>query len=459
MTVSISSHRDPQREEWLELLAGRLAEAAGREAGRALHVGVIGALGAHDVGDEAMLVGLSAELRDRLPGIQFTVFSTRPSVTEAYLGVDALPTLHRWVFDRRRPGALALYGLDRLESHLTCVLRWLLPLREEWCGGWVYRGAFAALERRVRRLAQSAVTDGRSLPDTLIGRHVAALQRLDALIMLGGGYLNSWHVKAASYLYSITVDAAVDLGKPVFGSGLNLGPFNGYDLRRLAHTLRRYELIGLRDQQESLAALRAMGIFDGRIHRFSQDDAIGLETSALGDTGLTRLVAEWRPYVVLQAHLWRTGREDCDRLFGAMAEVVDRIVASGRRVLLVPMTFGDRPRSDRVALEGIRALCTSTDSVRHAPAGLRPEQLKYLFAQSEGAVVTRHHGMVFALGAGVRCVAVVLDSYYRQKLAGVAAAYGARCSLVPLSDVTATTLARGLELPGLSGRQGESRGA
>jgi polysaccharide pyruvyl transferase WcaK-like protein len=271
--------------------------------------------------------------------------------------------------------------------------------------------------------------------------HVNDLADVDALLLLGGGYLNSWHVKASSYLYAISADAAADLNKPVFGTGLNLGPFNSIDSRRLSRTLRRFDLIGVRDRRESFAWLHAHGFLDPAIHRFSQDDAIGLVPTSEGREDLELLVAHLHPYIALQAHFWRLDETASDRLLATLADAAEQLVRrSGLRVLLIPMTFGNRARSDRDVLSHLPIDEGLKEHIVMAPDGLSPQQLKYLFANASGAIVTRHHGMMFALSAGVRCQAIILDPYYRQKLEGVAADFGELCTLLPLASLSSSAL-------------------
>jgi polysaccharide pyruvyl transferase WcaK-like protein len=123
-----------------------------------------------------------------------------------------------------------------------------------------------------------------------------------------------------------------------------------------------------------------------------------------------------------------------------VADALRRLAARGWKVLLIPMTFGRRSRTDRDALDRLHAASGAPEQIVHAPEGLLPQQLKYLFAHAGGAVVTRHHAFVFAIASGVPCVAIVMDEYYRQKLGGMASESDGKGILVPLDRATSDAL-------------------
>jgi polysaccharide pyruvyl transferase WcaK-like protein len=422
------------RDQWMQLLTDRIQESTGKAAEEECHIGIIGALGAHDVGDEAMLRSLMGEIAGRMPGAVFTVFSNRPEVTDAYLATQSAPTLHRWLYNRRSLLSWVLNGADALEAALTRLAGAVFQLDPIMCDEWLLRGVLALLDKRLDRLTRDSAC-GRLRGDaSLLSEHVRRVAACDVVLLLGGGYLNSWHVKARAYITLATAQIALRLGKPVFASGLNLGPFNRYDLRAVGRILGQFELIGLRDRDESPEALRQMGIWDPAIHHFSSDDAIMLGASTLGQPELEGLTAELGSYVAFQMHRWLLSTKDLHSLSAAMAEALDQVVERHDvHVLMVPMTFGEVGSRDLAVMKGVQATARHADRFHAAATTLQPEQLKYLFSRAQCAVVTRHHALVFAVSSGVPCVAVELDPYYRMKLAGMAGEYEGLCSILPMS--------------------------
>src|SRR5258705_1624220 len=385
--------RDAARTGWQRRLGEELERSVPAPKGRSRRIGIIGALGAHDVGDEAMLLAVMGERRAWDPSVEIRVFSMRPTVTAEYLGAPALPELHVWAFDRSRVASLALFALDRIETRLTALLRRVVRLREEQSGGWLMRVAFRRLAKRLESVAERRKSSPGPVgaPRTFLERHVEDLAALDAMLVLGGGYLNSWHVKARTFLFLGTTRAAMTLGKPVFAGGLNLGPYNDLDRRCVAEVLRDFRLVGLRDQCESIRELKAMGIFDPTRHLFSSDDAVSLPASSMGAPQLDSIVGELGEYVSVQLHYWRMPASELEHLLGAVAETLDRVVDARRcSVLMIPMTFGERARSDRALLQELQERSRNASRFVMAPDHLKPQQLKFLFSRARASIVTRH---------------------------------------------------------------------
>jgi polysaccharide pyruvyl transferase WcaK-like protein len=191
-----------------------------------------------------------------------------------------------------------------------------------------------------------------------------------------------------------------------------------------------------------------MGIFAAERHMFSSDDAVSLPATPLGDGRLDALVKGIGAYVAVQLHYWHMPPAHVERLLGGVAEALDRMVEKrGCSVLMIPMTFGDRARSDRALLEELRRRSAHPGRFHMAPDDLKPQQLKYLFGQASSAVVSRHHAMVFSITSGVHCAAIVLDPYYRMKLRGVADDYPGLAVLLEESEATPTSLLGALEPP------------
>jgi polysaccharide pyruvyl transferase WcaK-like protein len=417
------------RRQWLEKLKASLDAVSPTKQG-ALHIGIIGALGTGDVGDEAMLLSFIRELREINPEYKVSVFSVNPSLTENYTGIPCEPTAHAWHAPRKNPLATILVIADRVEEILTKSLPILRRQKEVNRGQWIARLIHLSVLRRARRLGKKMRDRGILAGRGSLQSHIRQISNLDALIFLGGGYINSWHVKANSYLYLLSAVVAFELGTPVMGTGMNLGPFNSFDLGRIAPILKRFSLIGLRDDRESVKALKFMDIYSPRKHSYSNDDAINLP--ATSDPELEKWTADVGPYISLHAHYWRLTPIQWLDFAAKLAKVVDALIAdTGYSIVMLPMIFGPSSELfDARALRDIAEHCVNSTSMRMAPNNLGPEQLRYLYGKAASAIVCRHHSMVFSLAAGVPTTALYFDAYYRQKMVGVASSFGNLCTVV-----------------------------
>jgi polysaccharide pyruvyl transferase WcaK-like protein len=420
------------RADWLEHLTGSLKRITPR-SGPHLKIGIVGALGTGDVGDEAMLCSFMAELEARLGKPTLIVFSMGPAVTKAYVGIECLPTAHRWMAERESLARKITSALHRVESGLTRILGRFLSIPEIIRDGWACRISFRMVTRRARAMARGLEQGSGLRSDGFLADHVRVISELDALIYLGGGYLNSWHVKADTYLFLLSAEVALELGIPTYASGINLGPLNRLDRRWVAPVLNRFELIGCRDRKQSFELAEAMGIrADGRLH-YSSDDAICLASEPT--TALEKLVSDLGSYLALQVHYWRLDDTRWHAFVNRLADAVQNYACARHlAVLMIPMTFGESAEAfDQAALLEVAALAGSGVRFELAPPNCRPSELKFLFGMAASALVTRHHAMVFSVASGVRTVAISYDQYYRQKLDGVAEDFGEICEVVDCS--------------------------
>jgi polysaccharide pyruvyl transferase WcaK-like protein len=424
MTGTRSGAAQVSRSLWLDLLANRLQRIhPDKDIAR---IGILGALGTGDVGDEAMLVSLLTELEARLENVDFTVFTIVPERTFRYTGIRGVPTAHDWFRPRESVAVAAASVASRLERFIT-GLPGLRSLPETDRNGWVLRFIYRELIKQACAVAAAKRHVWSAKRYRRLARHIEDLSGLHALVYLGGGYINSWHVKADCYVYLLSAAVAQTLHIPVFGSGMNLGPFNNFDRKHLAPILRRFELIGIRDWDESVRELNRMGIFSEDKHHFSTDDAINLTPTSNGP--INDFVANAGPYLALHVHYWRMSDSEWSAFAGELAQAVDGIIErSGRSVIMIPMLFGpNRHEGDAAALRDIAKRCHYHDRMFMAPDNLSPGQLKTLFGRADGALVTRHHAMVFSVTSGVPTVALYFDDYYRMKIVGVAGQFGDLC--------------------------------
>lgn len=433
--------RTPDPQKWYDYVRARIRSLAGRAGQRSVRIGLLGALGHYDIGDESMCWAVRTFLLSFLPDADLRVFSADPEATTGYLGVPTVPTLYARVMQRGRITDRLLVAAERAGSYFARRQRRRMEGRPR--SGLVRMLMIRRLvrfEQQVRafcdRRARRLRPEWRSHLDDLSG--------LDAVILLGGGYLNSWHV-SPRHLYSwlMTYRALELLGIPILSGSLNLGPLDAIDRTWVARALAGFEVIGLRDWRESLAELSRME--DCRRVRvlYSSDHAMRLASDPLGDRGLEDLVRTRQPYLIVQMHPWLLEADAQQRLVSLVADALDRLVAS-RTVNLCMTSFLFAPvplNRDAIMLARVRDCLKHRDAAFDAPRDLRPPQMKYLLAHGAGVVCTRHHPFVFALGAGVRSLAICYDRYYAMKLEGVLPPYADLGRVRSIHAITAASLA------------------
>jgi polysaccharide pyruvyl transferase WcaK-like protein len=418
------------RLQWLDRLREFIDSEVKAKPGDAKRIGILGALGTGDVGDEAMLIALLGELRDLDSDFEFAVFSLNPELTECYTGIPCLPTAHAWNSRRRNPIAVLTSAAFWLEGKFSALVPVRFRRDEVDRGQWVARLVYLGLLKRARKLAARFNRTGLLGGSGILREHISDISSVDVLIYLGGGYINSWHVKAQSYLYLISSAVAVELDIPVMGTGMNLGPFNTFDSNHISPILKRFSLIGIRDEQQSIRALKDMGIYCETAHYFSSDDATNLCPQS--NPTLLEWADQFSPYIALHVHYWRLSDRDWQNFSRKIAAVADSIISkAGINIVMIPMIFGPKaPAFDARALKDVADQCKHSNRILMAPENLTPQNLRYLYGRASCALVCRHHSMVFSLAADVPTTALAYDEYYRQKLFGIASHCPDNCEVL-----------------------------
>lgn len=408
------------RSQWIELLVDSIATT--KKANEVIRIGVVGALGTYDLGDEAMLMALKGELDASRDGLEFVAFSVSPSYTRRVASVDCVPSPHLFYEPRKRLAHFIVALLDLFEEKISSWIgRLLRPGRElsVWQGGWIKRAFILWQWRRPNRLIRhpspSRAKSRYGFWDTT-AEHVSGL---DALLYLGGGYINSWNIKADTFWYLLISRIASARGVPVFASSLNLGPFNRFDRRVVYNTLSSFRLVGVRDARESLEHCRRIAQGHPSFsYEVSGDDATSLPIEA---TDRTRaILAQNVPFLALHVHRWRLPNSMWNAFAQRIASVINQWTEqSGHHVMMLSMTTLDPADPDRRALEDIARRIQRSERIIWPPERLVPGEIKHLFVSAAESLVTRHHSLVFAGGTQRPAVAVAYDRYYEMKLTGI----------------------------------------
>lgn len=413
------------RRLWVERLSSSLAQLHPK-SGR-LRVGIVGALGSGDVGDEAMLVSLVEELKARLFGVEFLAFSVNPGLTYAYTSIPTVGLLSTYL----SPTSDLRYLLARLAGGLEERVERILLRRiniEEVDRGQRIRRFF--LESRSKKILRRCLDMGES-DMSKVHPHAKDVAGLDALVVLGGAYLNSWNVKSGIYEYLLPARVAALYKVPVFGGGLNLGPYNRSDAAFIKGVLSNFELIGCRDNAESIRALRDLGIFDDSKHLYSCDDAISLVPEYTSE--VDRFIDFNSPYIAFNVHYWKLDSEKWELFSRQLAQVLAGLVARYKcKIVPISMAFSDaRKGLDDAAIHDVlRVADLPSGTVVHPEGVMSIGKIKGLYAKARITIATRHHPMVLSVSSGVPTLSIAFDDYYRMKLEGVGAYFPGLFSVV-----------------------------
>lgn len=342
-----------------------------------------------NVGDEAQLGACLARWKKVEPDCAITVFSPNPGFTSALHEVPVAWAPRVAWFQSNTGGN---YSGD---------------LAFQWRFIWIWL-----------RLNITARCMRAGIPFMLANADEAEILRLvqthDVLHISGGGFLTGM-TRSRLWENCLLIRCAQLLGTPVLLTGHNIGVFRNVGDRFLSRlAFRGVKYIGLRDGDQSPAALKSIGIRDQQIHA-DCDDALlfdPLPPAEVADRLHAQGVDTQRSWVAVNFHWWGQPENERGINEARFAEVCDYLATKHDLLpVFVSMVPTDHPANLAVHSKMkqpavVLDYCADHRYVRGVIAGARM------------VFTMKHHPIIFAQGEGVPSVAVALDDYYAHKNKG-----------------------------------------
>lgn len=345
-----------------------------------MRIGLLGWYGHHNVGDDALMEAVRADLLRAAPGAQVVIFADRPDAIERDFGLEAAP---------------------------------LLPI--------------------------SPMNFARS-PRT-VGLAARAWRRLDTLVLGGGGFFAD-DVSARNVVkWSSYILGSKAAGKQVLTCGIGVGPIRRPACQRLARlAFQAADGVSVRDE-ESREWLRRCGV--SREVHVTGDPVLGSALPEVDVTGVERAAGlePGQPFVALsvppffhdsarwpgRAQAWEDYRE-------AWVGLCEAALARGVTPLFVPMQHpsaeGGLHYSD---LEFARDVAGRVGSgVRVVRDYQGPAQVAALLRRAGLVMAVRFHALVLAARADVAVAGVV----YHHKAGALARRLGIEDAFLPVEQVS-----------------------
>lgn len=351
--------------------------------------------GSYHLGDEAMTEVAITQLQRR--GAEVTLIAGDPAISAAMYGVDTVPQ----------------FGYRALAT------------RASW------KARLAELDDML-----DAVFAGEREAPAYAAETLAALAAADAVVIAGGGNLNS---KWAHHIFErLTLKrAAAARGIPLYVTSQTVGPeLDAADRKLLAEILSYARVFGAREGTtaqlmrelggSNASAAQAPGTQTPAAQTHvvhTLDDAILLEAAELSSQQQADLKLPER-YIVgsFTFHSFSTGLTH-EEYYRAAAALLDEAVAtSDADVLLLPhmgtLEHNDRddPRSDVYGHDRIVAH-TRSGRVRSLPM-MSARELLAVTAGAMFTLSTRYHPVIFGVGVGTPAIGLVISYYSAVRVRG-----------------------------------------
>ncbi len=349
------------------------------------HCVVLSSIGARNVGDEAMLLGVVSGLRRRIPDVRISVVSATPldpvvrhalgGPSEFLSSYSAFRFRVRWQKAAKR---VPIVG-GELTNELTALLV-RLGMRGKW-------GA---------RLL--------GLP-TGFASTVKACRTADAVVDIGGANING--IWSSSFFDKATLASLAMAETPVFHTGQGVEtlvhPMGRRRLRRLA---KNSEAFWVREQASLDTTLRS-GVPPGEVS-LTGDDAFHLRP--------TSEPVRKEPYIAVQFRKYLEYVEE--EALVAFADALDAVSErTGVRLVGIPMHFGHR--DERHDLAEIRARMNRAENFEILQDELAVQDALDLVDRALVSIGMSHHFAVFSVITGTPAITLVHGAHYEHKMRGL----------------------------------------
>lgn len=272
-----------------------------------------------------------------------------------------------------------------------------------------------------------------------IRAEVTAIREADAVIALGGGYLNGKNNAGGDlnvYYLLLPARLAQRLNKPVIFAPQSYGPFgNAKQERWVRDTLNKTDLIMVREQT-SMELLARLGVHTKLLHK-TVDSGFAFTVPAEPDALARYGIAKGEKVVGMTARNWLTpGAQTAYEQ--ALAKTIDYIRAKhGMRVLLIPqVTSAFQADDDRIVEKRIASYCNPASQPVVVDETISHTTLKALYGALDYLVGTRFHSVIFGLTSRVPAIAIE----YEHKTGGIMHDLDLDAWVLKIADVTAPGL-------------------
>ncbi|WMJ78647.1 MULTISPECIES: polysaccharide pyruvyl transferase family protein [unclassified Sedimentibacter] len=240
----------------------------------------------------------------------------------------------------------------------------------------------------------------------------------DALFFIGGGYFNKYWGDKLIPSFIIPIAIGYKLNKPIYISGVNIGPFDSEHIDKFYGVFEKVNTIIIRDRNTSLDTLKKLGGTRGDII-FGGDDILSRWYKDIDNIRCDEICAEGKKYAVVQLHHWvEMYSDNYIKFYKALAKFLENLLdnKSIERVFFLPFSL-----FKGVDYECGRRLGTFIEN-RKEYIVFEPTKdyifMRQLISGAEFLIGSRYHPVVFGIGEQVPTIGIYVNDLYKQKISG-----------------------------------------
>lgn len=388
----------------LEQVGPDVAEARAERGGEASRIGILSHVGNRNLGEEATITAVLANLRARLPSAEFVGFTIRPADTRRRHSIPAFP-LRRGIsrepppslYERRRRAEAPAPNGDSdsggRDHDRPPVLRWLAAVFKKVPG-------LRPLVRLLRSGLRSTVDVVAEVP--FLARSYRRVRNFDLLLIVGTQQVRDFPQGPWRYPFTLFKWTALArlAGVPVAYAGIGAGQVT----TRLGRVQLRWalEMADYRSFRDpgSLEVARDLGVSGAC--EVVPDLALSLRIGSEENTGRGRVVGiNVMPF--MDPNYWNPGDSAGHRGYvGVVADFSRWLLEHGYSIRLFPTHPAVDPEIGLRVLKQMREGAEGDLLVREADR-IHPldvstvEELRRELSRTDFVVSTRYHGMIFGI--------------------------------------------------------------
>lgn len=367
-------------------------------------IGILGAIGYDDYGDDALLLCNIEELLKR--NYNVIIFSYNPAITinllisNGFLQFNAFSEHIKVVTDLNSYvnnikwlnifNFIFNFRIDMVKTVYYQYLMWKLP-----------------------RLAHSFQSDNLALSE-----YLKNVQKCSCILNIGGGYLNRYH-RTNIYSHILTHSIAVKMGKKTVAYGQTIGPFNKLQILLIKKHIKKIHHISVRDIGRSKLRLIEMGYPEDRISE-GPDDAVFMNSK--NQDFLKQF--EGKFIVITNFGLFLNySKTPLEIMYPIFAEFFDYIIENKNAIILnISMTSSGADVKQGLT---IQKLMKNKQSFFHLPLHVSVREIKSIIKHSDLIFSSRLHPIVFAISDKKPYIGISSGGeYYDSKLIGISEIFG-----------------------------------
>ena len=262
------------------------------------------------------------------------------------------------------------------------------------------------------------------------------IQQCDALFFIGGGYFNSYWGNRLIPTFILPLALGYQFNKPIFISGVNLGPFHDEQINNYYGLFKRVNTLILRDRTPSIETLEKLGGTNGKLI-LGADDI--LPKWYCNDQVDSELVQNDHKYAVIQLHHWvEKYTNNYIEFYKTLAKFINELLNNGviEKIYFMPFTY-----FKGADYECGRRLKTFLDE-REEYVVLKPTNehifMRELISGSKFLIASRYHPIVFGLGEQIPTLGISVNDLYHQKISGAYDVVGVKkdSNIVDINDLS-----------------------